>query len=196
MHHPWTVTRMTSRKTSLLVCTVLICLMTLSRAASGQITGVWMKSPQPGQNPNKVTVDVIAYGPSAVTGWIIYLDDQIVYQTNVITSEITQQVTMSNGQHLLYARAWDAQGDFNTSGTLFIQVGTPPPSSTVLPTPPDNAQVVSQMQNNTADWTTCSDCAHGTNTTANYWMAPFQNTPSRSGSSLEMYVDGLQWSNV
>ena len=175
---------------------VLGCVMALSGVAHGQITGVWMKSPHPGQNPNDVQVTAIAYGPSTVTGWIIYLDDYIAYQTNDITSQISQPIHMSTGQHLLYVRAWDGQGDYRTSETALIQVGPPPPSSTVLPTPPANAQVLQQMQNNTADWTTCSDCAHGTNNTANYWMAPFQYQPAMSGSSLEMYVDGLPWTNV
>ena len=190
------VTHVNSRRTSLLICVVLVCLVALSRVAHGQITGVWLQSPQPGQNPNHVQVNAIAYGPSTVTGWIIYLDDRIVYQTNVVSSTISQQIHLTNGQHLLYARAWDGQGDYNTSGTLLLQVGPPPPSSTVLPTPPDNAEVLKEMQNNTADWTTCSVCAHGTNNSANYWMAPFQNRPSMSGSSLEMYVDGLPWTNV
>ena len=175
--------------------------MALSPVAHGQITGIWMKSPQPGQNPNQVQVTAIAYGPSTVTGWIIYLDDQIAYQTNDVTNNdvtgiVSQTINLTNGQHLLYARAWDGQGDYNTSETDLIQVGPPPPSSTVLPTPPANAQVLQQMQNDTANWTTCSVCAHGTNNTANYWMAPFQNQPAMSGSSLEMYVGGLPWSNV
>lgn len=190
------VPHMNSGRTSLLIYMVLICLVALPRVVHGQITGVWLQSPKPGQNPNHVQVNAIAYGPSAVTGWIIYLDDVPVYQTHVVTSTISQEINLTNGRHLLYARAWDAQGNYTTSGTLLIQVGPSPPSSTVLPTPPDNAQVLEEMQNNTADWTICSACAHGTNSTANYWMAPFQNSPSMSGSSLEMYVDGLPWTNV
>ena len=193
---PRMVTHMNSRRISLPIYMLLVCLVALSRVAPAQITGVWLQSPNPGQNPNQVQVNAIAYGPSTVTGWIIYLDDRIVYQTNVASSTISQPIHLTNGQHLLYARAWDGQGDYNTSGTLLLQVGPPPPSSTVLPTPPDNAEVLQEMQNNTADWTTCSVCAHGTTNSSNYWMAPFQNQPSRSGSSLEMYVDGLPWTNV
>ena len=103
---------------------------------------------------------------------------------------------MAAGQHLLYARAWDAQGNSNRSEVKLIQVGPPPPSTTVLPTPPANAQVLSEMQNDTANWSICSLCAAGTNSTGNYWMEPFQKQPSLSGSSLELYADGPQWSNV
>ena len=52
------------------------------------------------------------------------------------------------------------------------------------------------MQNDTANWSICSLCAAGTNDSNNYWMAPFQSQPSLSGSSLEMYASGPQWSNV
>jgi len=66
----------------------------------------------------------------------------------------------------------------------------------VLPTPPANAQVLSEMQNDNANWSICSLCAAGTNTTGNYTMTPDQSQPSMSGSSLEMYADGPQWTNV
>jgi hypothetical protein len=182
---------------SLSIYVVLVCLLALPLASHAQITGVWLQTPKPGQNPNHFQVNAVAYGPSDVTGWIVYLDDVPVYQTNVVTSTISTEVSdIPNGHHLLYARAWDAEGDYTTSGTLWIQVGPPAPSSTVLPTPPANAQVLEQMQNDPSNWKICSACAHGTNTTSNYWMEFFQGTPSMSGSSMEMYADGLPWTNV
>jgi hypothetical protein len=66
----------------------------------------------------------------------------------------------------------------------------------MLPTPPGNAEVLREMQNTTTDWTDCSLCAEGTNDTTNFWMAPFQNQPSISGSSRELFADGLPWTNV
>ena len=161
---------------------------------NGAITGVWVQSPSPGQNPSHVQVTAIGYGP--ITKWVVCLDDQAVYQTNNPTSSISQGIDMAAGQHLLYARAWDAQGDSNRSEVKLIQVGPSPPVSTVLPTPPADAQVLNEMQNDTATWGICSLCAHGTNSTGNYWMAPFQSQPSLSGSSLEMYADGPSWTNV
>jgi len=155
-----------------------------------------MQSPSPGENPSHVQVTASAFSSSPITQWTVCLDDQPVYQANSDATSISQGIDMSTGQHLLYARVWDAQGDSNRSEVALIQVGPPPPSSTVLPTPPANAQVLSEMQNDTADWSICSLCAHGTNTTGNYWMAPFQSQPSLSGSSLEMYADGPQWTNV
>jgi hypothetical protein len=131
-----------------------------------------------------------------VTKWTVCLDDQVAYQTNNAASSISRAIDLPPGQHLLYARAWDAQGNSNRSEVKLIQVGPPPPSSTVLPTPPANAQVLTEMQNENGNWSICSLCAAGTNTTGNYWMAPFQSQPSLSGSSLEMYADGPSWTNV
>jgi hypothetical protein len=162
--------------------------------ANGSITGVWLQSPKPGQNPSHVQVNATAFGP--VANWTVCLDDQPVYQTNSVASSISQAIDIPAGQHLLYVRASDAQGKSNRSETSLIQVGTPPPSSTVLPTPPANAKVLTQMQNDTANWSICSLCAAGTNSTGNYWMAPFQTQPSQTGSSLEMYASGPSWTNV
>ena len=66
----------------------------------------------------------------------------------------------------------------------------------MLPTPPANAQVLREMQNDTANWSICSLCAHGTNSTGDYRMAPLQSQPSLSGSSLGMSVNGPSWTNV
>ena len=165
---------------------------------NGSITGVWLQSPSPGENPGHVQVNASAYSSSPVTQWTLCLDGQAVYQTNSDATSISHAIDISAGQHLLWASVSDAAGDSNRSEIRMIQVGPPPPSSTVLPTPPANAQVMTEMQNDTGTWDICSSCAHGTNTagTGTYWMAPFQSKPSLSGSSLEMYADGPQWSNV
>jgi hypothetical protein len=163
---------------------------------NGSITGIWLQSPAPGQNPGHVQVNATAYANSAIKQWTVCLDDQAVYQTSDAVTSISQGIDIPTGQHLLWAAVSDVQGDSDRSEIRLIQVGTPPPSSTVLPTPPANAQVLTEMQNDTADWSICSLCAAGTNVTSNYWMEPFQKQPSLSGSSLEMYADGPSWSNV
>lgn len=160
------------------------------------ITGVWLQSPEPGENPDHINVSATAYGPAPVAKWTVCLDDKSVYDTTNAGSYISHAIDMSPGQHLIYARAWDAQGNSNRSEVKLIQVGPPPPASTVLPTPPANAQVLTQMQNDNANWSICSLCAAGTNITGNYAMTPAQKDPSLSGSSMEMYADGPQWTNV
>ena len=162
--------------------------------ASG--VSVWLQSPSPGQNPSHVQVTATAHGPATITQSTVCLDGQAVYQTNDAASSLSQGIDIPAGQHLLWASASDAKGDSNRSEIALIQVGPAAASSTVLPTPPANAQVLTEMQNDTANWSICSLCTHGTNTTGNYSMTPFQSQPSLSGSSLEMSADGAQWTNV
>jgi hypothetical protein len=160
------------------------------------IGGVWMQSPKPGENPATVQVNAVAAGSATVTKWAVCLDGQPAYQNSTGGSSVSTQITMTPGQHLLFARAFDAQGDTDRSEIALVTVGTPPPSSTTLPTPPANATVLTEMQNDTGNWSICSLCAAGTHDTGNYWMKPDQSTPSLSGSSMEMYADGPSWSNV
>jgi len=155
-----------------------------------------LQSPAPGDNPGSVTVNATAYTTAAITQWTVCLDGQAVYQANNAASSISQGIDIPAGQHLLWASVSDAKGDSNRSEIHLIQVGPAPPSSTVLPTPPANAQVLTEMQNDTATWSICSLCAAGTNTTGNYTMTPDQSQPSLSGSSLVMYADGPSWTNV
>ncbi|HEY1580948.1 MAG TPA: hypothetical protein VGF82_28095 [Terracidiphilus sp.] len=162
---------------------------------NGSVTGVWLQSPSPGQNPSNVQVNATAYTTATISQWTVCLDGQAVYQTDSAAASISQPIDMTAGQHLLWATVSDVKGDSNRSEVRLIQVGAPPPSSTVLPAPPANAQVLKEMQNDTT-WSICSLCAAGTNTTGNYWMKPSQSQPSLSGSSLEMYADGPSWTNV
>jgi hypothetical protein len=158
--------------------------------------GVWLQSPSPGQNQSHVQVNATAYVSDTVSKWMVCLDDQPVYQANSTAGYISQGIDMSPGQHLLYARAWDAKGNSNRSEVALIQVGPPSPSNTALPTPPADAQVLTELQNDSSNWSICTVCAAGTNNAGDYWMKPDQSQPSRSGSSLEMYANGPQWSNV
>ena len=180
-------------KSSLVLCTIAWALA-LPCAAQAQVS-VWLQSPLPGSNPSKIQVTAVPYSSSAITNWVIYVDDAVAYQTNNTPGTLSKTLTLAKGSHLLYARAWTTDSD-GTSVTLLLQVGPPAYSSTVLPTPPRGAKVYTQMQNSTANWTECSLCAEGTNDTTNFWMAPFQHSPSKSGSSLQVYVDGLPWTNA
>ncbi|HXS75764.1 MAG TPA: hypothetical protein VN753_06275 [Terracidiphilus sp.] len=162
---------------------------------NGSVSGVWIQSPAPGQNESTVQVNANGYATVPITQWTVCLDGQPAYQTNSDATSISHSITMTAGQHLLWATVTDAKGDSNRSEVRLIQVGPAPPSSTVLPTPPGNAQVLNQMQNDST-WGICSLCAAGTNTSSNYWMKPSQSQPSLSGSSLEMYAGGQSWTNV
>lgn len=162
---------------------------------NGSVTGVWIQSPAPGQNESSMQVNATAYATAPITQWTVCVDGQPAYQANSDATSISQPVQMADGQHLLWATVSDSKGDSNRSEVRLIQVGPQPPSSTTLPTPPANAQVLNQMQNDST-WGICSLCAAGTNTSNNYWMKPNQSQPSLSGSSREMYADGPSWTNV
>lgn len=179
-------------KSSPLLCVVFVLAAALAQASP---VSVWLQDPKPGSNPNTVNVYATAYSSSGVTGWIIYVDDAVAYRADNIGSTLSHSIWLSNGRHLLYARAWTSDS-FGTSSTEVVQVGPAPRSSSVLPTPPSDATVLSEIQNTSDNWKDCSLCAEGTHDTTNYWMAPYQNSPSMSGSSREFYADGLPWTNV
>jgi len=163
---------------------------------NGSISGIWLQTPAPGENPTNVTLNATAYASDAITQWTVCLDGQAVYQANNAATSISQAITIPTGQHLLWASVADSEGDSDRSEIRLIQVDTPPPSTAELPTPPANAQVLTEMQNVTANWSICSQCAAGTNVTNDYTMTFDQSDPSLSGSSLEMFAGGPQWSNV
>jgi hypothetical protein len=163
---------------------------------NGTISGIWLQNPAPGVNPGNVTVNATAYASDAITQWTVCLDGQAVYQANNAATSISQAITIPIGQHLLWASVTDAKASSDRSEIRLIQVGTPPPTTVPIPTPPANATVLSQMQNVKANWSICSACAAGTNITNNFTMTFDQSQPSLSGSSLEMYAGGPSWSNV
>ncbi|MGA2849203.1 MAG: hypothetical protein ABSE46_09415 [Terracidiphilus sp.] len=181
-------------KRLLLVCFVFASAVALPAAAHGEVS-IWLQSPKPGANANTVLVYATATTTSGLTGWIIYVDDAIAYRTGDPSTTLSHSLWLSNGTHIVYARAWSYDG-FGTSATEVVQVGPPPASSTVLPTPPSNATVLSEIQNTGDGWTDCSLCAEGTNDTTDFWMDPHQSSPSMSGSSLQLFADGLPWTNT
>ena len=163
---------------------------------NGSISGIWLQTPAPGENASNVTVNAIAYASAPINQWTVCLDGQAVYQANNAATSISQAITIPTGQHLLWASIADSKNDSDRSEIRLIQVGTPPASSTVLPTPPSNATVLTKMQNAQSNWSICSACAAGTNVTNDYSMTFDQSQPSLSGSSMEMYAGGPSWSNV
>ena len=63
-------------------------------------------------------------------------------------------------------------------------------------TPPRNATVFANLDQNN-NWGSCTgSCAGGSTAYPTTYWAPFQTTPSRDGSSLKFYVDGPAWTDV
>lgn len=48
--------------------------------------------------------------------------------------------------------------------------------------------IISNIDDRTSGWGSCTDCAGGTNDADVFWMAPFQTTPSKDGNSTQFYV--------
>ena len=172
-----------------------VLLLLCAAASHAASVSVWLQSPKPGANPKEVLVYATAKAPDVISMWSIYVDDIAVFQGNKNSNVLSQKVTLSNGRHILYTRVWDKTKSA-TSAVLEIQVGPPPVTNPVLPTPPPSAKVITAMQNTTADWKDCSICAAGTNDSTNYWTVPFRSAPSKSGSSRELFVGGLPWTNA
>jgi hypothetical protein len=138
-----------------------------------------------------VSFSASATSPSGISGWVIYMDNQNVYQVDNYSNTLTAAVTLPTGTHSIYIRAWDVTGVYGTSPTFTINVNT----AGVLPIPPASATVWSKVEDSTTGWWDCSDCAGGAVTT-NYWTAPFQTTPSMDGSSRQFYNGGQAWADT
>jgi hypothetical protein len=138
-----------------------------------------------------------ATGSNAVTGWQVYLDNNIAY-TGPASSTIDTNLNAGSGTHQLIARAWDTTGAF-ASQTLQVTISgatAAPPSSSALPTPPSSAKVFSNIDQTTTGWANCHTpaCAGGSGA-GTYWQAFNQGSPSLDGRSMELYQDG-GWSNA
>lgn len=152
---------------------------------------VTVSSPSDNYNGNSpVRVAANASSSRAISGWVVYVDSQIAYQTGS-TSAINTTLTMSGGAHQVVIRAWDTSGAYGDhSGVVTIGNG-----GNGLPTPPDNAIFVNNIQNR-GGWNWCHDsgCAGGSGN-GSYWMAQNQSNPSQSGSSTEFFNSGT-WANA
>jgi hypothetical protein len=188
--------------------------------AQNEATGTQVKlqSPQAGTFPTPLSVRATATSPSGISGMIVYVDDHAQAQQNQNSGVISASVPLSNGNHIIYVRAWDQGGaNFGTSPTLQVSVqngqatvveaaaptssaspppagGDPAPPPSALPGIPGNATVFSSIQNMDG-WLSCSSCAGGS-PTGNFWTASHQSNPSLSGSSREFFVGGHAWSNA
>jgi hypothetical protein len=48
--------------------------------------------------------------------------------------------------------------------------------------------IISNIEDSTSGWGSCTDCAGGKNHADIYWMAQFQTRPARDGDSMQFYV--------
>ncbi len=128
-----------------------------------------------------------------ITGWMVYLDGHSVYSAGQ-TDSINTHISASNGNHQLVTRAWDSSGAY---GSVYeeITVTSGGGGGGGLPTPPPNAIVFNNIDQR-GGWNWCHDpgCAGGSGS-GTYWMAQYQSSPSRDGSSMEFFNSGV-WANA
>lgn len=97
-----------------------------------------------------VTFSALGSSPNGISGWVIYADDNNVYQANNGSNSLTASVNLAAGTHKIYIRAWDNVSGYGTSSTFYITVGstTPTPVNTTtvnLLTPSAGATVGSPV---------------------------------------------------
>ncbi|MGH7170357.1 MAG: hypothetical protein ACRELG_08790, partial [Gemmataceae bacterium] len=75
---------------------------------NGSVTGIWLQSPAPGENPGgNVQVNATAYATAPITQWTVCLDGQAAYQTSGAATSISHPIDIPTGQHLLWATVSD-----------------------------------------------------------------------------------------
>ena len=166
--------------------------------ASTSGTTVTVQSPGNGASVGSpVTFAANASSPNGISGWVIYMDDQNVYQVNNSSTSLSASVNLPGGTHTIYIRAWDRlSGAYGTSPKFSINVGGSSGSGGgALPTPPSNAAVFADTDQSTSNWSDCSNCAGGSYT-SNYWKAFWQSSPSMDGASLQFFNGGGPWADV
>lgn len=176
----------------------------VSQQAAANVT-VNISSPQASSAlTNTFSVTASATSTNPISGWEVDIDGSGAYTASAANS-ITATLTTVAGTHQLLVKAWDDSG---TTGSQTVQISvtdlTPPsppspppppptpPSSNPLPTPPANAVTFTNVQQSSGVWHSCGDtaCSGGTGV-GTYWQAFGQSTPSMSGSSMELYRDGI-----
>ncbi len=130
----------------------------------------------------------------SITGWVVYLDGNVVYRAGQ-TNSINTNISGGTGNHQLVTRAWDSSGAYGSAyETITITTGGGGGGGG-LPSPPPGSIQFSHIED-MSGWNSCHDpgCAGGSGN-GSYWMAQHQSSPSRDGSSAEFFNSGV-WANA
>jgi hypothetical protein len=161
-------------------------------AANPTSTTVNIQTPSNGASVgNPVNFTASASSPHGISGWVIYMDNQNVYQVDNYSNTLNASANLPGGRHTIYIRAWDRVSGYGTSPSFTINVG----GSGALPTPPSSAKVFSNIEDMSGFKWCSANCAGGQSTT-NYWMAQYQGSPSMYGSSMQLFNGGNAWANT
>jgi hypothetical protein len=163
----------------------------LAGTALGSAVTVTVSSPANNYNGSSpLHVAATASSDQRITGWVVYIDGQIAYQSS--STSIDTQLNVAQGNHQLLVRAWDGLGRYGSQQEAITITGG---NNNGLPTPPSWAKVFSNVHTG-GSWGSCHDpgCAGGSGQ-GTYWMAQNQSNPSMSGRSTELFNSGV-WANA
>ena len=103
--------------------------------STGSATTVSVQSPPPGATVSSpVNFQASANSPHGISGWVIYADNNNVYQVDNGSTTLSAMVNLSTGAHNIYIRAWDKVSGFGTSSTFTVNVGAANAGSTATTT--------------------------------------------------------------
>ncbi|MGZ4814290.1 MAG: hypothetical protein ACXVZV_02710 [Terriglobales bacterium] len=166
--------------------------------ASNCLASVTVSVSSPGNGADVATpftVNASARSGYTITGWHLYLDGNDVYKGGQ-TGSISPSVNASTGSHTLVVRAWDSSGAYGDQTVSVTVNGDNNGNGNGLPTPPGNALVYNNLDQQNNGWNKCGDpgCAGGSGK-GTYWQSFYQSSPSMDGSSMQLYRDGI-WANA
>lgn len=169
---------------------VLLFLLGVCSASFATIR-LTVTSPTPnGSSSAPLHLMATAAGTAPISGWLVYVDSQLAFQGPGSPS-VDTWFPAPLGTHQILVRALAVGGKIDFADQS-MQVNVTPDG---LPTPPQNAVVFNNIQQN-GGWGYCNDpgCAGGSGQGV-YWMAQNQTAPSLSGGSTQFYTSGV-WENA
>ena len=157
--------------------------------AFGTVTAVSVQGPslQEGSTPNltsPVHFQATAESDLGITGYVIYVDNQNVYQSQA--SLLDGWVVLGPGTHSIYVKAWDSSGSLASTATYQLNI-----TDFTAPTPPPTATRLLHLSQDESQWTVDNDpdvggeCNDGS-------IAPFDSTSDpNTGNSPDAPRSGL-----
>jgi hypothetical protein len=156
--------------------------------AHAEVTAVTLQSPGLSQSgttnlTSPIHVQATAEDLEAITGYVVYVDNQNVYRNFSTTTDAW--ITLPAGAHTLYVKAWDAQSSLSTA-TYQINI-----TGFSAPTPPVNALRIFGIDNN--QWTVDNNPGVGgrcnTGSLGSFRSASDPNTENASENGLHFVLN-------
>jgi len=144
-----------------------------SHALRATVTAVSVQAPSLAGNgltslTSPVHFQATAESDLSITGYVIYVDDQNVYQNSAPLLDAF--VVLSPGVHYVYVKAWDSSGSLASTATYGMSV-----SSFAPPPPPPGATRRMRLSENASRWVVDNDPGVGGNCNDGS-MAPFPSS--------------------